>query len=101
MTLEPKTPRTNYQRCCAALFGIEGFRFVYGGYRRLPKGRRAKSGQWWHPHRQPLEPKTVMEVIDEHHDSRRVMEAMGRCEIIEGPSKGVIEAWIEIHGDKA
>ena len=48
------------QRASAALheaFGVE----TYYGHRRQPKGRRAKSGQWW---RRELPPMTFMELAD-------------------------------------
>lgn len=45
--------------------------------RRRKKGRRAKSGQWWRRQRPPISFEII--TIDEHHDSRRVMEALEKC----------------------
>ena len=65
-----------------------------GSYRRQPKGRRAKSGQWWRRpdpwllaplnYREALSVRAAVSgefvTIDEHSDSRRVMEALERCD---------------------
>lgn len=67
MTRRPKTPRTAAQEGFA-MFCEETGRTALFGYRRQPKGRRAKSGQWWR-----REPATLLDclhrtVIDEAAD---------------------------------
>lgn len=46
VTRRPKTPRTNFERKWFD-FHTELHDDAPLGYRRQPKGRRAKSGQWW------------------------------------------------------
>lgn len=47
MTRRPKTPTTGPQWTKWNWWSPEVFRIEYGRFRRQPKGRRAKSGQWW------------------------------------------------------
>ena len=102
MTREPKTPRTKRDLTDAKFAELLACPIEWG-YRRPPKGKRAKSGQWWrrHPLNLPIVDDSFAEIvnkawpqparrvvdvdselvtIDEHSDSRRVMEAMEKCD---------------------
>lgn len=60
MTRRPKTPRTPRQTALLVVSNIFGTP-IGGGFRRQPKGRRAKSGQWWRREPQPM---TFAELAD-------------------------------------
>lgn len=85
MKRQEKTPRTKQQRRCQDAFDDEGFHLLYGAWRRLPKGRRTKSGQWW---KRPI-PKTFI-VVDEFQDSNLMAKALGLK---------TREQWLESHDE--
>lgn len=77
MTRRPKTPRTDFERKWID-FHTELHYDAPLGYRRQPKGQRAKSGQWW-----KRKPATLLDclhriVIDEAADPIP-MDVLERC----------------------
>lgn len=72
MKREPKTPRTKRHRV-RYWFHPDSFTAWYGRYRRLPKGKRAKSGQWWR--RTTVDTtKTFAKIVNEAWGTGRTVE---------------------------
>ena len=76
MTRRPKTPRTNFERKWFD-FHTELHDPAPLGYRRQPKGRRAKSGQWAKRTPCPVKLGSVVEqTIKAMHRRRMAIEAL-------------------------
>lgn len=108
MNKQPKTPRTKRHHLVCDVFGPHKWmpgmaRWPYDGtwtpaYRRLPKGKRAKSGQWWR--RIPVEFQKVFDQITAE-DIREGYAQIARGEYvtIDEMRRQIREQWLETHDE--